>query len=61
MLRLECRAAGILQRRPEPAEVLGPETGQELLYRAEAARVDGEQVACALAALVDQAGLVQHL
>jgi hypothetical protein len=50
-----------LQRGAEPAEVLGPETGQELLHRAEAAGVDHEQVTGALAALIDQPGLMQDL
>src|SRR6266571_3579098 len=55
------RVAAVVQRRLEPAEVLGPETGQELLHRAEPAGVDHEQMTGALAALVDQAGLAQDL
>jgi hypothetical protein len=41
--------------------VLGPEPSQELLDRGEAVGVDDEQVAGALAALVDQPGFVQDL
>src|SRR5215510_2540850 len=53
--------AGDLQCGLELAEVVGPEVGQELLHGGKAAGVDQEQVTRALAALVDQAGLVQHL
>src|SRR5712691_3727289 len=55
------RVAGVGQRAFELAEMAGPEVGQELLHRAETVRVDHEQVTRALAALVDQPGLVQHL
>src|SRR6516164_5018253 len=53
--------AGGLQSGRELAEVVGPEVGQELLDGGKAAGVDQEQVTRALAALVDQAGLVEHL
>src|SRR5215467_711210 len=53
--------AGGLQTGFELAEVMGPEVGQELLHGGEAAGVDQEQMTRALAALVDQAGLVEHL
>src|SRR6516164_7060801 len=45
----------------ELAEVMDPEVGQELLDGAEAAGVDHEQVPGALPALVDQAGVTEHL
>src|SRR5215467_1209706 len=53
--------AGGLQRGFELAEVVGPEVGEELLDGGKAAGVDQEQVTRAVAALVDQAGFVQHL
>src|SRR5215467_1847393 len=53
--------AGGLQGGFELAEVVAPEVGQELLHGGEAAGVDQEQVARALAALIDQAGFVEHL
>src|SRR5215831_3180406 len=53
--------AGGLQRCFEPAEVMRPEVRQELLHGGKAAGVDQEQMTRALAALVDQAGLVQDL
>src|SRR6266702_6995376 len=55
------RVARVGQRAFELAEMAGPEVGQELLHRAETVLVDHEQVTRALAALVDQPGLVQHL
>src|SRR5258708_11771239 len=55
------RIAGGLQRGAELAQVGGPEVGQELLHGAEAFRVDQEQVPRALAVLVHDASLVQHL
>src|SRR5258708_39878128 len=55
------RIAGGLQRGAELAQVVGPEVGQELLHGAEAFRVDQEQVPRALAVLVHEASLVQHL
>src|SRR5215471_2842356 len=53
--------AGGLQRCFEPAEVMRPEVRQELLHGGKAAGVDQEQMTRALTALVDQAGLVEHL
>src|SRR6266705_1659939 len=55
------RVARVGQHAFELAEMAGPEVGQELLHRAETVRVDHEEVTRALAALVDQPGLVQHL
>src|SRR5215469_12839313 len=60
-LSVRCTVVGGLQRGLELAEVVGPEVGQELLHGGKAARVHQEQVTRALAALVDQACLVQHL
>src|SRR6266851_2511166 len=61
LLSVLLRVARVGQRVFELAEMAGPEVGQELLHRAETAGVDHEQVTRALAALVDQPGLVQHL
>src|SRR6516165_306041 len=54
-------AARRLQCGLELAEVVGPEVGQEFLHGGKAAGVDQEQMTRALTALVDQAGLVEHL
>src|SRR6516162_7984317 len=58
-VRLRPRVLG--ERGAEPAQVLGPEVGQELLHRREPVRVHREQVPGALAVLVDQPGLPQYL
>src|SRR6516225_4358299 len=60
--RVACWPIGrVLDGALELAEVMGPEVGQELLDGAEAAGVDHEQVPGALPALVDQAGVTEHL
>src|SRR5215468_241466 len=61
VLSVRCAVVGGLQRGLELAKVVGPEVGQELLHGGKAVRVHQEQVTRALAALADQASLVQHL
>src|SRR5215470_14927787 len=59
LLSLMCGSGWIGERGREPIKMLGPEVGEEVLHRAESAGVDHEQVAGALAALIDQARLMQ--